>query len=51
MTTAGKAAAPGRVTREELLERASALQPVLRERAPLAEELRRLPDETEKDSH
>ena len=51
MTTAGKAAAPGRVTREELLERASALQPVLRERAPLAEELRRLPDETEKDFH
>ncbi len=32
--------------REELVARAKALVPVLRERAPLAEKLRRLPDET-----
>jgi 3-hydroxy-9,10-secoandrosta-1,3,5(10)-triene-9,17-dione monooxygenase len=35
----------------ELLERAEALIPVLRERAPRAEELRRLPDETIADLH
>lgn len=34
---------------EELAERAQALVPVLRERAPIAEELRRLPDETPQD--
>lgn len=33
----------------ELVGRASAMLPVLRERAPLTEELRRLPDETVKD--
>src|SRR5271155_961532 len=37
-------AAPPRF--EELLARAEALIPVLRERAPRAEQLRRLPDET-----
>ena len=31
---------------EELLARAEALVPTLRERAPRAEQLRRLPDET-----
>src|ERR1700741_1072871 len=36
---------------EELLARAEALIPVLRERAPRAEELRRLPDETIADLH
>src|SRR5437667_5364375 len=36
---------------EELLGRAEALVPVLRERAPRAEELRRLPDETIADLH
>jgi 3-hydroxy-9,10-secoandrosta-1,3,5(10)-triene-9,17-dione monooxygenase len=36
---------------EELLARAEALIPVLRERAPQAEELRRLPDETIADLH
>ena len=51
MTTAKKVAAPGCVTREQLLERAHDLLPVLRERAPHAEDLRRLPDETEKDFH
>ena len=35
----------------ELLARAEALIPVLRERAPRAEELRRLPDETIADLH
>jgi len=50
MTTAGKAAARG-AAREELLQRAAALLPILRERAPKAEKLRRLPDETEKDFH
>jgi 3-hydroxy-9,10-secoandrosta-1,3,5(10)-triene-9,17-dione monooxygenase len=35
----------------ELLDRAEALIPVLRERAPRAEELRRLPDETIADLH
>jgi alkylation response protein AidB-like acyl-CoA dehydrogenase len=34
---------------DELVERARALVPALRERAPLAEELRRLPDETAQD--
>src|ERR1700759_5705875 len=42
-------AAPPRY--EELLGRAEALIPVLRERAPRAEELRRLPDETIADLH
>src|SRR4029077_8097707 len=42
-------AAPPRF--EELLARAEALIPVLRERAPRAEELRRLPDETIADLH
>ncbi|MDH3230543.1 MAG: acyl-CoA dehydrogenase family protein [Alphaproteobacteria bacterium] len=51
MTTATKVAAPGDVTREDLLERARDLLPVLRERAPHAENLRRLPEETEKDFH
>ena len=36
---------------EELLARAEALVPVLRERAAQAEELRRLPDETIEDLH
>jgi 3-hydroxy-9,10-secoandrosta-1,3,5(10)-triene-9,17-dione monooxygenase len=36
---------------EELLARAEALVPVLRERAPRAEQLRRLPDETIADLH
>jgi len=36
---------------EELMARAEALIPVLRERAPRAEELRRLPDETISDLH
>jgi 3-hydroxy-9,10-secoandrosta-1,3,5(10)-triene-9,17-dione monooxygenase len=40
-----------RVSREELLGRAKELLPTLRERAPGAEELRRLPDETERDFH
>lgn len=39
------------VTREELLGRARALVPKLRERAPLAEALRHLPDETARDFH
>ena len=42
-------AAPPRF--EELLARAEALIPVLRERAPRAEQLRRLPDETIADLH
>jgi 3-hydroxy-9,10-secoandrosta-1,3,5(10)-triene-9,17-dione monooxygenase len=42
-------AAPPRF--DELLARAEALIPVLRERAPHAEELRRLPDETIADLH
>ncbi len=42
-------AAPPRF--EELLARAEALIPVLRERAERAEELRRLPDETIADLH
>ena len=36
---------------EELLARAEALVPILRERAPRAEQLRRLPDETIADLH
>ena len=36
---------------EELLARAEALVPTLRERAPRAEQLRRLPDETIADLH
>ena len=36
---------------EELMARAEALIPVLRERAERAEELRRLPDETIADLH
>src|ERR1700752_1963802 len=36
---------------EALLARAGALVPVLRERAPRAEQLRRLPDETIADLH
>lgn len=51
MTPTKKVAAPGDVTREELLERARDLLPALRERAPHAEKLRRLPEETEKDFH
>ncbi len=39
------------VSREELLGRARELLPALRERAPGAEELRRLPGATEKDFH
>ena len=39
------------VSREELLGRARELLPGLRERAPKAEKMRRLPDETEKDFH
>src|SRR5438132_10237528 len=42
-------AAPPRF--EELLARAEALIPILRERAPRAEQLRRLPDETIADLH
>jgi 3-hydroxy-9,10-secoandrosta-1,3,5(10)-triene-9,17-dione monooxygenase len=38
-------------THEELWERAQALLPVLRERAPKCEELRRIPDETLRDFH
>jgi 3-hydroxy-9,10-secoandrosta-1,3,5(10)-triene-9,17-dione monooxygenase len=45
----GRSGAPPRHT--ELLERAEALIPVLRERAERAEELRRLPDETIADLH
>jgi 3-hydroxy-9,10-secoandrosta-1,3,5(10)-triene-9,17-dione monooxygenase len=37
---------PPSITREELVRRAAALAPRLRERAPLAEELRRIPDAT-----
>lgn len=44
-------AAPGKVTREAVLERGSALLPVLRERAVMCEEVRRLPEETVKDFH
>ncbi len=51
MTTASPVAAPGRTTREDLLERARHLLPVLRERASQAEALRRLPEETERDFH
>lgn len=51
MNTPKRAVAKGVASREELLERARSLLPVLRERAPKAEELRRLPDETEKDFH
>src|SRR6202007_2580389 len=47
--TTDQRAAPPRF--EELLARAEALIPVLRERAPRAEELRRLPDETIADLH
>ena len=36
----------GKMTREEVLRRAEALVPVLRERAPEAEKLRRCPDST-----
>lgn len=50
MTTA-KPAASCRVTRETLLKRALDLLPALRERAPHAEALRRLPEETEADFH
>ena len=39
------------VSRKELLGRARELLPGLRERAPKAEELRRLPDESERDFH
>ncbi len=46
LTTARAAAKPARLTREELLARAEALMPALRERAKQAEELRRCPDET-----
>ncbi|MGH6913103.1 MAG: acyl-CoA dehydrogenase family protein, partial [Geminicoccales bacterium] len=38
-------------SRDELMGRAQALVPALRERAEHAEELRRLPDETERDFH
>src|ERR1700740_1763653 len=47
--TTDQRAAPPRF--EELLARAEALIPVLRERAPRAEQLRRLPDETSADLH
>ena len=40
---------PSSATREELVRRASALVPVLKERAAHAEELRRIPDETVED--
>ena len=45
----GRQAAPPRF--EELMARAEALVPVLKERAARAEELRRLPDETIADLH
>jgi 3-hydroxy-9,10-secoandrosta-1,3,5(10)-triene-9,17-dione monooxygenase len=48
-STIDRRAAPPRF--DELLARAEALVPVLRERAPRAEELRRLPDETIADLH
>ncbi len=51
MTTARRVAAPGRDTRQELLQRARDLLSVLRERAPHAEALRQLPEETERDFH
>jgi 3-hydroxy-9,10-secoandrosta-1,3,5(10)-triene-9,17-dione monooxygenase len=51
MTAAKRVASPGHIKREELLERARDLLPALRERAPHAEDLRRLPDETERDFH
>lgn len=41
-----KGAVAGKKTREEVLRRAKALVPVLRERAPEAEKLRRCPDQT-----
>ncbi|MEX0752365.1 MAG: acyl-CoA dehydrogenase family protein [Xanthobacteraceae bacterium] len=40
------AARSGGATRKEVLKRAEALVPVLRERAPAAEQIRRCPDET-----
>src|SRR3712207_8996165 len=40
---------PETPTREELLRRAEALAPVLQQRAPAAEGLRRCPDETVQD--
>jgi 3-hydroxy-9,10-secoandrosta-1,3,5(10)-triene-9,17-dione monooxygenase len=51
MTPVKKVTAPGHVTREELLERARDLLPTLRDRAQHAEELRRLPEDTENDFH
>lgn len=39
------------VTREEILQRAETMIPVLRERADLAEQQRRLPEETVRDFH
>jgi 3-hydroxy-9,10-secoandrosta-1,3,5(10)-triene-9,17-dione monooxygenase len=42
-------AAAGKLSREELIERARSLIPVVRQRAPQAEELRRLPAETVQD--
>jgi alkylation response protein AidB-like acyl-CoA dehydrogenase len=44
-----RAASAGKVSREELIERARRLIPVVRQRAPQAEELRRLPPETVQD--
>ncbi len=44
-------APPVGVTREEVLDRCEALLPVLRERAEMCEQVRRLPDETVKDFH
>jgi 3-hydroxy-9,10-secoandrosta-1,3,5(10)-triene-9,17-dione monooxygenase len=48
---ATKSSAPGGVTREEVLDRAEALLPILRERAETCEQARRLPDETVRDFH
>jgi 3-hydroxy-9,10-secoandrosta-1,3,5(10)-triene-9,17-dione monooxygenase len=42
---------PGSRDHAAMLERAEALVPVLRDRAPMTEELRRLPAETERDLH
>ncbi len=43
------AASPAAVTADELVSRAAAMAPVLNERAPEAERLRRIPDETVED--
>src|SRR5215469_18864514 len=51
MAEAKQGRAGGPLDFAALLQRAEALVPVLRERVPRAEELRRLPDETIEDLH